>query len=173
MGLEEGTVAVDLCCGGGSFTTPLALLVQCSAYGIDLDPNILERARAEVERIGGRSCRLVRGDARELTRLGPGRVDYVFLANTFHGVESKTGLAREAVAALCPNGRFGVVNWHWRRRDETVNFGKSRGPRTDLRMTLEDTRIAVEPAGFELERIVDLPPSHYGADFLETAGKSK
>jgi hypothetical protein len=32
-------------------------------------------------------------------------------------------------------------------------------------MSPEQTRVAVEPAGFELGRVVELPPYHYGAVF--------
>jgi hypothetical protein len=32
-------------------------------------------------------------------------------------------------------------------------------------MTPEQTRAVVEPAGFKLETVVELPPYHYGAVF--------
>jgi hypothetical protein len=40
-----------------------------------------------------------------------------------------------------------------------------RGPPTQMRMALEQTRVAVEPVGFSLERVVELPPYHYGVIF--------
>ena len=168
MGVHKDMLAVDLCCGDGYFTVPLARITRRTVYGIDLDPYLVKLASAEADRTEVVPCVFIRGDARELTKLLPERVDYVFLANTFHGVDSKTGLAREIRAALRPNCRFGIVNWHQRPREKTVVLGKARGPQTGLRMTPEQTQEAIEPAGFALERLIDLPPYHYGAAFLNT-----
>lgn len=46
-----------------------------------------------------------------LSRLLPVGVDYVLMANTFHGVPNKAALVREVAAVLKPGGRFAVVNW--------------------------------------------------------------
>lgn len=168
LGLIEGMVAIDLCCGDGYFTAPLAKLVGRPVYGVDLDPVMLEPARAEVEHAGAPPCIWICGDARELTKLVPEQADYLLLANTFHGVSDKPGLARETAAALKPGGRFAVINWHRRPRAETTVLGRPRGPKTELRMTPEDTQRFVETAGFRLERIVELPPYHYAAIFVKT-----
>ena len=45
-------------------------------------------------------------------------------------------------------------------------LGQPRGPSTELRMSPEQTRAMVEPAGFKLETVVELPPYHYGAIFV-------
>ena len=36
-------------------------------------------------------------------------------------------------------------------------------------MSADDVRAVVEPAGFTLDRVVELPPFHYGAIFRITA----
>jgi SAM-dependent methyltransferase len=158
---------IDLCCGDGYFTAPLALLIARKVLAIDLDATMLERARAEAERQGAPACEWIRGDARDLAGLVPGPVDYVLLANTFHGVPRKTALARGVADALRPGGRFGIVNWHRLPRERTVVLGRPRGPRTAMRMSPEQVRQSVEPAGFRFERLVELPPYHYGAIFAK------
>jgi hypothetical protein len=85
----------------------------------------------------------------------------------FHGVPDKTRLARAVANVLGPHGLFAIVNWHARPRDETPILGGPRGPATELRMTPEVTRAAVEPAGFRLRQLEELPPYHYGAVFEE------
>lgn len=50
-------------------------------------------------------------------------------------------------------------------REQTTVLGKPRGPATPMRMSPEAVQAVVEPAGFVLERIVELPPFHYGAVF--------
>lgn len=156
---------VDLCCGDGYFTAPLARIVEGKAYAVDIDPAMLEETRAELERTGTSVLGLICADARDLPALLPVKVDYVLIANTFHGVPDKTAMARAVAAVLHPGGRFVVVNWHALPREQTVVLGEPRGPKTEMRMSPDDVRVAVEPAGFALERVVELPPFHYGAIF--------
>lgn len=165
LGVSPGTVVVDLCCGDGYFTAPLAQIVEGNVYGVDIDPAMLEQTRAELERAGTTALDLIRADARDLPELLPGKVDYVLIANTFHGVPDKTAMARAVAAVLHPAGRFAVVNWRPLPRERTVVLNKPRGPKTEMRMSPEDVRSVVEPAGFALEQVVDLPPFHYGAVF--------
>ncbi len=169
LGIQPGMTVLDLCCGDGYFTAPLAALVDGKVYALDLDPRLLKRARAEVARRGAEVAEWLCGDAREMAALVPQRVDYVWIANTFHGVPDKTGLACAVAGVLKPDGRFAVVNWHQLPREQTTVLGKPRGPRTELRMSPAQVRAAVEPAGFSLERVVELPPYHYGAVFVRAA----
>jgi len=48
---------------------------------------------------------------------------------------------------LKSGGRFVVVNWHQRPREETTILGEPRGPKTDLRMSPEQTIKSVEAGG--------------------------
>ncbi|HHB12481.1 MAG TPA: hypothetical protein ENK62_04715 [Chromatiales bacterium] len=48
------------------------------------------------------------------------------MANTFHGVPDKTGLARAVHTALKPLGRFAIVNWYRRPRENTTTPQYSR-----------------------------------------------
>jgi SAM-dependent methyltransferase len=82
---------------------------------------------------------LIEGDAYDVAKLVPRLVDYVLIANTFHGVPDKLRLARAVAAVLKPGGEFAVVNWHRRPREKTTVLGKARGPRTDMRMKPADT----------------------------------
>lgn len=166
VGIRPGMKVVDLCCGDGYFTAPLAELAGSEVYGLDIDPAMLEQARAEVARRGTSVVEWICGDARDLTKLVRGRVDYVLIANTFHGVPDKTGLAQAAAAVLRSGGLFTVVNWHPLPRERTTVLGKPRGPRTDMRMSPDEVCRAVEPAGFLLDRVVELRPYHYGAIFV-------
>jgi len=63
------------------------------------------------------------------------------------------------------------VNWHQRPREETTVLGEPRGPRTELRMSPQQTRDAVEAGGLMLETIVEIPPYHYGAVFRRRAAQ--
>jgi SAM-dependent methyltransferase len=161
VGIAGGTErVVDLCCGDGLFTLPLAERAK-HLVAIDLDPEMIERARARLA--GAANCDFRVGDAYDIAALAGAPADVVLIANTFHGVPDKDRLARAVARALRPGGRFIVVNWHRRPREETMVLGQPRGPRTEMRMEPDEVAAIVEPAGFELSRVVELPPYHYGA----------
>ncbi len=95
-------------------------------------------------------------------------VDFVLIANTFDGVPDKLRLAGSVATVLKAGGRFAVINWHRRPREETTVLGKPRGPRTDMRMEPRDVVAAVEPAGLKLSEVIELPPYHYAAIFMKS-----
>ena len=169
LGITSGMRVIDLCCGDGLFTLPIARLAA-EVVAIDLDSEMLKRVRARLDAAGISNCRVVEGDAYRVAELSFGAVDMVVMANTFRGVPDKARLCRAVASALKPGGQFVVVNWHRRPREETIVLGRPRGPQTELRMTPDDVATAVEPAGFILARIVELPPYHYGAIFQKATG---
>jgi 2-polyprenyl-3-methyl-5-hydroxy-6-metoxy-1,4-benzoquinol methylase len=165
LGVLSGMTVVDLCCGDGYFTAPLAKLVSGQVYALDIDPDMLEQARIEVERSGATVKEWICADARDLSTLVSEKVDHVLIANTFHGVPDKAGMARAVASILKPEGRFSVVNWHRLPREQTTVLGEPRGPKTEMRMSPDDVCAVVEPAGFALDQMIELPPYHYGAIF--------
>jgi SAM-dependent methyltransferase len=168
VGLTSGTEAIDLCSGDGWFTLHIAKAAR-HVIAIDIDRNMLEAARLRLHQNGIGNCDFVAGDAYELGNLAPRLADFVFMANAFHGVPDRPRLARAVRGALRPNGRFAIVNWHLRTREETTVLGEPRGPRTELRLAPEQTVEAVEAGGLMFARIVELPPYHYGAVFNRSA----
>jgi SAM-dependent methyltransferase len=152
LGVTSGADVIDLCSGDGW------------VIAIDIDPAMLARARARLDKNGATNCFLIAGDAYDVNRSWPHPVDFVFLANAFHGVPDKPRLVRAVRAVLKPGGRFAVANWHRTPREETTVLGEPRGPQTDLRMTPEETIAAVEPQ-LTARAVVELPPYHYGAIF--------
>jgi hypothetical protein len=87
------------------------------------------------------------------------------MANAFHGVPDRARLAQAVRSALRAGGSFAIVNWHRKPREETMILGEPRGPRTELRMTPEQTINSVRTSGLHLQKIVDVPPYHYAAVF--------
>jgi SAM-dependent methyltransferase len=157
------TVA-DLCSGDGWFTQPLATITH-AVFAIDIDAALLDAARIRLAKNGLTNCRFIVGDACEVATLVAAPVDFVFLANAFHGVPDPRRLAQAIHTSLKPAGLFAIVNWHARPRAETILLGEPRGPATELRMSPEATIAAVEPGGFTLKTLVDVSPYHYAAVF--------
>jgi SAM-dependent methyltransferase len=169
MGVRPGVVAVDLCCGDGVFTAPLACTAD-RVYAIDIDPVMLDRARVRVAEAGPTNCDFVLADAMTVDAIVPEPVDYVLLANTFHGIPDQLGVARAVAASLKPHGQFGIVNWHRRPREGTVVLGQPRGPKTEMRIEADEVAAIVKPAGLLLSHAVELPPYHYGV-VLQRGGR--
>jgi len=168
VGMEAGMDVVDLCCGYGYFTAPMCKRVYPGAvYALDLEAELLSQARQACR--GNENFHAVQGDASALPTLLPKPVDLVFIANTFHGVPDKAQLSESVYTVLKPGGRFAIVNWHQRPREETIVLGQPRGPKTELRMPPGELREAVEPAGFTLEALVEVGPYHYGMRFTKNS----
>ncbi|WP_456417573.1 class I SAM-dependent methyltransferase [Thiolapillus sp.] len=165
IGIKAGMDVVDLCCGDGHFTLPLCSLVQSGqVWAVDLDAKLLDEARQACARHP--NFHAILGDARELPVQIDAPVDFVFIANAFHGVPEKTALSSAVHEVLKPEGRFAVINWYPLPREETMVLGQPRGPDAELRMDPEDVRSAVEPAGFRHKEVVDVGPYHYAAIFV-------
>jgi ubiquinone/menaquinone biosynthesis C-methylase UbiE len=164
IGLTPGADVVDLCSGNGWFTLPIAKIAR-HVVAVDLDSKLLAVTKRRLGEAGIPNCDYVVGDANEIAKLVPRRVDLVFMANTFHGVPDRLRLARAVREVLKPLGRFAIVNWHQRPREETTVLGEPRGPRTELRMSPDQAIAAVEPAALKLLQVVEVLPYHYGIVF--------
>ncbi len=165
LGVIPEMSVLDLCCGDGYFTAPLAKLVGGKVYALDLDPVMIERAKEEVARLNTSVLKWICADAQDAPQHITEPVDYVLMANTFHGVPDKLGLVEAVRVMLRPNGLFGVVNWRPLPREQTIVLNQPRGPATDLRMSPEALKAVVGPIGFHTIRIQELPPYHYAAIF--------
>jgi hypothetical protein len=80
-------------------------------------------------------------------RVVPEAVDYVFPANTFHGILDRVSLARAVAATLKPEGLFGIVNWYRHPRVETVVLGQRRGPKTEMRIGADEVASIAKSTG--------------------------
>jgi SAM-dependent methyltransferase len=165
LGVGPAIAVLDLCCGDGYFTAPLAKIAGARVYALDLDPAMIEQARAEADRRGVSVLKWITADAVQLTEFVFEQVDFVLLADTFHGVPDQSCLVNAVAKALKPEGLFAIVNWRPLPRERTTVFDQPRGPPSDMRMAPETVQAVVEPAGFHLARLVNLPPYHYGAVF--------
>lgn len=169
LGIDFGVSILDLCCGDGHFTAPMAHIVGGigRVMALDLDPEMIEQAKARLATAGvpPSAVRWLECDATGLADKLPRQPEYVFIANTFHGVPDKQQLARDVFNAMKPGGQFTIVNWHHRSKDDTTVLGLPRGPETKLRMSPDAVMDEVLPVGFRLHGIVELPPYHYAVVF--------
>jgi SAM-dependent methyltransferase len=164
VGLKAGMEVIDLCSGDGWFTLQIAKIAR-QVTAIDIDSKLLQTTRSRLAEAKQFNCTYVEGDAYDVANLVDRQVDFVFLANAFHGVPDKPRLATAVASVLKPGGLFVIVNWHVRPREETTVLGEPRGPATALRIGPEAVELAVRQAPLKSIRIVEIPPYHYASIF--------
>lgn len=168
VGIKDGMDVIDLYCGDGWFTPAIAKIARrVTAVSNDAGMLGLTCIRMNENRIF--NCAYQLADARELAELTPQPVDFVFMANSFHGVADRMSLSRTVGETLRPGGLFAIVNWHRLPRERTTVLGQPYGPRSELRLSPEQTVKAVEAGGLKSRAIVEFPPYHYGAIFEKPA----
>jgi ubiquinone/menaquinone biosynthesis C-methylase UbiE len=164
VGLKVGMDVIDLCSGDGWFTLQIARIAK-RVVAVDLDPALIEVARRRLAESNVTNVEFATGDAYDLATLAPRKADFVFLANVFHGVPDQPRLARAVHAAMKPRARFAIVNWHQHPREETTVLGQPRGPKTELRMSPQQTFDAVQGSGLRRADLIEVPPYHYSTVF--------
>lgn len=155
---------LDLCSGDGWFTRTIAQRSR-HVFAVDIDPKLLELAKTRLGEAGITNCTFVAGDAYDLPRLVPSAVDFVFLANAYHGVPDQPRLCRAIHDVLKLGGKVAIVNWYPRPREETKVLGEPRGPRTEMRMSPQATLESVTGSGLSFIKMDDVSPYHYVAIF--------
>ena len=164
IGLRSGMEVIDLCSGDGWFTLQIARIAR-KVTAIDIDGRLLETARIRLAESGLANCSFIEADAYDIASVISAPVDFVFLANVFHGVPDKPRLSRAIRSVMKLDGRLAIVNWHAQPREQTQVLGQPRGPATELRITPEAVVTAVESGGLVNVGIVEMPPYHYAAIF--------
>lgn len=168
LGLSDGDSVVEVGSGNGYFALPAARIAEpAPVYAVELDRGLLEEAAELAEMNGIGNLVTVHADATSLSDHlpGTGTVDVALVANILHGVDDKTGLARESREALSSDGKLVVVNWRDVPMEETRVGDEPRGPPTEIRMSPVETEEAILEAGFEVLRSYELPPYHYAVVF--------
>lgn len=165
IGISSGMDVIDLCSGDGWFTLQIAKIAR-HVTAIDIDGKLLDAARVRLAERGITNCTFIEADAYNVSKMVRTAVDYVFLANAFHGVPDKLRLANAVRDVLKLGGLFAIVNWHAKPREQTKVLGEPRGPKTELRLTPDQVIAAVKPSGLRAVKTIEIPPYHYGAIFM-------
>lgn len=152
---------VEIGCGYGTFTIPIAREVSGEVYAFDIEPAMVDRARGSAEKAGLRNMRVfVRDVIEQGTGLESGTAGLVLLFNILH-FKGRRVLLREAYRILRPEGIIAIIHW---RKDIDTPRGPIVKSRPDKKMILDSVR------GLDLrfegdERILD--PYHWGIQLVK------
>lgn len=160
---EDAGTIVEIGCGYGSFTVPVARKATDQIHAFEIDPEILEVARTNVKRANLSNVHFHLRDVLEQgTGLETGSTGMVLLFNILH-FDEKKAMLEEASRILKPTGVVAII--HWRKDIETP-----RGPDVHSRPDKEEILEAVVGLGLYYDgnsRILE--PYHWGIQLIKGA----
>ena len=157
-GLKPGEVVVDLGCGGGLdvFLAAKRVGPAGKAIGIDMTPEMIERARANAVRAGLTNVEFHLGAIDKLP-LADGSVDVVISNCVINLALDKAAVFREMARVLKPGGRVAVSDIALKKalpqeigEDLMAYVGCIAGA-----IRIDEYREGLRGAGFEMVEIVD------------------
>ncbi|MBE0544475.1 MAG: class I SAM-dependent methyltransferase [Verrucomicrobia bacterium] len=150
---------VELGCGYGTFTLPVAQRISGVLTTFDIESEMVERTRQRAAQAGVGNVLYVVGDVFTDGFGESASKDACLLFNILH-CEQPMKLLAEAAQVVRPAGFVYVI--HWRYDPATP-----RGPSTEIRPRPEQILDWAEEAGLlaSPEGVLDLPPWHYGIRF--------
>jgi ubiquinone/menaquinone biosynthesis C-methylase UbiE len=144
-------VAVDVACGPGTFTLPLAKHVG-KVFGVDLTPAMLDHARAAAGRERVPNLEFKLGDAYSLP-FEDGEAGIVFCGYSIHHMADPKRAIVEMARILAPGGRLGVADLIVvEGADPAANnaIERARDPSHATKQTRAQLRALIENAGVRL-----------------------
>lgn len=149
VGLAPSSRVLDLGSGIGGPARYLAASFGCTVTGLDLSPSFVEAATYLTERCG-LSARVAFqvGDAVH-PPFEDGAFDAVFLQHVAMNIADRGALYAEVRRMLAPAGRFATYDLVLRDGDLVYPLPWARDASTSFLLTAEQTRSALEGAGFQ------------------------
>ena len=148
---------VELGCGYGTFTLPVARRISGVLETVDIEPVMIERTRQRAREAGLSNIVYTHSDVTTDGFGGvPGSRDACLLFNLLH-CDEPVRLLTEAARAVGQSGWVLVIHW---RCDPSTPRGPALAirPRPEQILDWAAQTGLLEPAG----QVLDLPPWHYG-----------
>ena len=152
--MKIGGAAVDIGCGPGYWTIPMARLMGPTGrvYAVDLEESMLAALRTRLAAVPKLDVKVMRSTEDRLP-LPARSVDFAFLACVLHELDGP-GTLREAARVLRPGGILGIVEWKKIRQGE--------GPPYRHRLSPAKAVAFLKQGGFEAREPFEAGPYHYG-----------
>lgn len=105
MSVEEGTSALDVCCGTADWTIALAEAVgdEGKVIGLDFSNNMLEMGKQKVQQLGLQQVELIQGNAMDMP-FDDDTFDYVTIGFGLRNVPDYMHVLKEMHRVLKPGG---------------------------------------------------------------------
>lgn len=148
---------VELGCGYGTFSIPIARAISGVLHSYDVDPVMVQRTTDRARTLGVLNLVCRKWDVfEEGFDVDPGSQSGCFLFNILHG-EDPVRMLKQAAKVTAKGGSIYII--HWRHDPSTP-----RGPSLAIRPRPADCVQWGREAGLIAKEteVIDLPPYHYG-----------
>lgn len=153
---------LDMACGYGTFTVPLAKMTETTIYAVDIDSEYTENIQSEISKNNFNHVKVIHADITDNNFHLPEKFEAILLFNILHDDKSREIIAKLS-HYLTDTGKFYVI--HWRSDIETP-----RGPPLDIRPKPEKIKKIMLINGFEVEKYFpEIALFHYGLIFRKTS----
>jgi ubiquinone/menaquinone biosynthesis C-methylase UbiE len=158
LALKPGISVVDLGCGPGDYSIPIAKIIgkEGRVYAVDLWEGCIEFLKSEIERLGIGNIEPLLADMSRRLPFEGGSVDACLMATILHDLkdnQSHDATLTEVKRFLKKGGIFAIVEFT--KRDGPP------GPPASIRLSPDETAMLVEPHGFIRKGLYDLGPCTY------------
>ncbi len=143
----------DLGCGPGIFS--LAFAERCPeglVYASDIEPAQLDALSARAQKAGLRNIVPVLASLDD-PHFPPGRLDLLFIADTYHHLEERVAYMRRLASCLAPGGRLVLIDY----KPGVL----AHGPPPEHKLAAGVMENELEQAGYVLVQSFDTHPEQY------------
>jgi len=152
LALPADAVVADIGCGPGVFALPFARACPDGyVLAVDVEPRQLDALRERLLAEDVANVVPVLGSYSD-PHLPPGRVDLIFVADTYHHLEDRVAYFERLARALAPGGRLALV--------EYLPGDLPVGPPADHKLPAGVREAELGEAGWRLERRFELHRYH-------------
>ena len=154
LAVKPGQTVCDMGCGNGLYTLQLARLVgpKGLVYAVDIQPEMLQMLARNAAEAGLTNIRPVLGTPID-PRLPKASIDMMLCVDVYHEFSHPEAMLATIRESLAPEGQLVLVEF--RGEDPAVPIKPLH------KMTKQQVRAELEPAGFEMVREFDrLPWQH-------------
>jgi ubiquinone/menaquinone biosynthesis C-methylase UbiE len=158
LALKPGISVVDLGCGPGDYSIPMANVVgkEGRVCAVDLWQGCIDFLKSEIERLGIANIEPVLADMSKRLPFERESIDLCLMATILHDLkenQSHDATLAEVKRFLKRGGIFAIVEFT--KRDGPP------GPPASIRLSPEEVAALVEPHGFIRKELYDLGPCTY------------
>lgn len=152
LSLQKGDIALDIGCGIGYFTIPMAKITKEKVYAVDISEEMLEKLLEVIDGIDI-NITTIKSDEYQ-SKIDDNSVNYIFLSNIFHEVEDKDKFLNNYLKKLKKDGKVVFIEW---KKVKTQS-----GPPLKERISKDELKEILEQHDLKFFKYVDLNDTHYG-----------
>lgn len=156
IGVAPGSTAVDLACGPGFFTIPLAQKVTNTGkvYAVDYNSTMISHLVKNLGSYGVSGTVTVLEAEITNTKVPSRAADLILFANVLHDIQDKKPFFTEVKRIAKKECKIVDIDWH--RRETEM------GPPLELRLSEQETRKILTENGLAIIRAINPGKYHYG-----------